>query len=99
MTVSKLPAIHPGEILQELYLEPLDMTPYALAKHINVPRTRVERIISEKTGITTDTAMRLAKFFKTAPEFWLNLQNAYDIKIAARVMENDLAQIKELEPA
>ncbi|MGG6898082.1 HigA family addiction module antitoxin [Rhizobium sp. BR 315] len=99
MTVSKLPAIHPGEILQELYLEPLDMTPYALAKHINVPRTRVERIIAEKTGITTDTAMRLAKFFKTAPEFWLNLQNAYDIKIAARVMENDLAQIKELEPA
>jgi addiction module HigA family antidote len=99
MTVSKLPPIHPGEILRELYLEPLDMTPYALAKHLNVPRTRVERIIAEKTSITTDTAMRLAKFFKTAPEFWLNLQNAYDIKIAAQAMEGDLAQIKELAAA
>ena len=99
MTVSKLPPIHPGEILRELYLEPLDMAPYVLAKHLNVPRTRVERIITEKTGVTTDTAMRLAKFFKTAPEFWLNLQNAYDIKIAAQVMESDLAQIKELATA
>ncbi len=96
MTVSKLPAIHPGEILRELYLEPLDMTPYMLAKHINVPRTRIERIVHEKSIITTDTAMRLAKFFKTTPEFWLNLQNAYDIKIAAQAMKGDLAQIKEL---
>ncbi|MGY5775042.1 HigA family addiction module antitoxin [Rhizobium sp. LEGMi135b] len=84
--------MHPGEILRELYLEPLDMTPYALAKHINLPRTRVERIIHEKSGITTDTAMRLAKFFKTSPEYWLNLQNAYDIKIAVQVMESDLIQ-------
>lgn len=68
------------------------MTPYALAKHINLPRTRVERIIHEKSGITTDTAMRLAKFFKTSPEYWLNLQNAYDIKIAVQVMESDLIQ-------
>jgi addiction module HigA family antidote len=99
MTVSKLPAIHPGEILRDLYLEPLDMAAYALAKHLNVPRTRIERIIAEKSGITTDTALRLAKLYKTSPEFWLNLQNAYDIKIAALAMEGDLAQIKELQAA
>lgn len=72
MTISKSPAIHPGEILRQLYLEPLDMSPYALAKHLNIPRTRIERIVTEKLGITADTALRLAKFFKTTPEYWLN---------------------------
>ncbi len=55
MTISKSPAIHPGEILRELYLEPLDMSPYVLAKHLNIPRTRIERIVTEKLGITADT--------------------------------------------
>ena len=62
-----LPPIHPGEILREVYLEPLDMTPYALAKKLKVPRTRIERIVAEKIGITADTALRLGKFFKTTP--------------------------------
>lgn len=99
MTISKAPPIHPGEILRELYLEPLDMTAYALAKHLNIPRTRIERIVAEKLGITADTALRLAKFFKTTPEYWLNLQNAFDIKNAANELETDLANIKELEAA
>ncbi|XUY29701.1 HigA family addiction module antitoxin [Agrobacterium sp. rho-8.1] len=99
MTITKSPPIHPGEILRELYLEPLEMTPYALAKHLNVPRTRIERITSEKLGITADTALRLAKFFKTTPEYWLNLQNSFDIKSAAFALEDDLANIKELEEA
>jgi len=97
MTISKSPPIHPGEILRELYLEPLGMSAYALARHLNVPRTRIERIAGEKLGITADTALRLAKFFKTTPEYWLNLQNAFDIKAAAARLETDLANIKELE--
>lgn len=99
MTISKSPAIHPGEILRELYLEPLDMTSYALAKHLHVPRTRIERIVGEKLGITADTALRLAKFFKTSPEYWLNLQISFDIKSAAAKLEEDLAAIKEREAA
>lgn len=99
MTISKSPAIHPGEILRELYLEPPDMSPYALAKHLNIPRIRIERIVTEKLGITADTALRLAKFFKTTPEYWLNLQNDFDIKSAVAVLEADLANIKELEAA
>ena len=59
MTISKAPPIHPGEILRELYLEPLGMTAYALAKKLRVPRTRVERIVAEKIGISADTALRL----------------------------------------
>lgn len=99
MTMTKSPAIHPGEILRELYLEPLDMTAYALAKQLHVPRTRIERIVGEKLGITADTALRLAKFFKTSPEYWLNLQNAFDIKSAAARLEADLAEIKEMAAA
>jgi addiction module HigA family antidote len=95
MAASKLPAIHPGEILRELYLEPLEMTPYALAKKLNVPRTRIERIVAEKIGITPDTALRLAKFFKTSPEFWLNMQTSYDLKMQGPALEAELANIEE----
>lgn len=94
-----LPPIHPGEILREEFLSPLEMTPYALAKHLHVPRTRVERIIAEKIGISADTALRLGKFFKTTPQFWLNMQTSYDLKIQSAVMTKELAEIKELEVA
>lgn len=99
MTISKAPAIHPGEILRELYLEPLGMTAYALAKRLRVPRTRLERIVAEKIGISADTALRLAKFFKTSPEYWLNLQANYDLKREALALETELAQIPEMEAA
>lgn len=99
MTISNAPAIHPGEILRELYLEPLDMTAYALAKKLRVPRTRLERIVAEKIGISADTALRLAKFFKTSPEYWLNLQANYDLKREALALESELAQIPEMEAA
>ncbi|MBC7311776.1 MAG: HigA family addiction module antidote protein [Rhizobium sp.] len=99
MTISKAPAIHPGEILRELYLEPLGMTAYALAKRLRVPRTRLERIVAEKIGISADTALRLAKFFKTSPEYWLNLQANYDLKREAVSLETELAQIPEMEAA
>jgi addiction module HigA family antidote len=83
MTAGKLPAIHPGEILRDLYLEPLEMSAGALARKLNVPRTRIERVVTEKIGITSDTALRLAKFFDTTPEYWMNLQTGYDLKIEA----------------
>ncbi len=96
---SMLPAIHPGEILREEFLEPLNMTPYALAKKLKVPRTRIERIVNERIGISADTALRLGKFFKTSPQFWLNIQTSYDIKIAEAALKNELNQIPELEAA
>jgi addiction module HigA family antidote len=94
-----LPAIHPGEILREEYLVPLEMTPYALAKKLRIPRTRIERIVAEKIGISADTALRLGKFFKTSPQFWLNMQTSYDIKIAEAALKNELAEISALEAA
>ncbi|WP_165216744.1 HigA family addiction module antitoxin [Affinirhizobium pseudoryzae] len=99
MTLSKAPAIHPGEILRDLYLEPLGMSPYALAKTLRVPRTRIERIVAEKIGISADTALRLAKFFRTTPELWLNLQSTYDLKKQSAELAPELAQIPELGEA
>lgn len=92
-------AVHPGEILAEEYLEPLGMSAGALAKRLNVPRTRIERLVSKETSMTPDTALRLAKCFKTTPEFWLNMQTHYDVSIEAPAMVEELAAIKELEAA
>ena len=62
-------AIHPGEILREEFLAELDLTPYALARALGVPRTRIERIVREETPVTTDTALRLGRYFGTSAEF------------------------------
>jgi addiction module HigA family antidote len=72
-------AVSPGRILQQEYLEPLGMTSGELARALDVPRTRVERILKEQTAISVDTALRLAACFRTTPQFWLNLQNNYDL--------------------
>ncbi|WP_275789288.1 HigA family addiction module antitoxin [Pararhizobium gei] len=93
MSMINLPAIHPGEILKELYLDPLEMSAGALAKKLNVPRTRIERIVTEKNGITSDTALRLARFFGTTPEFWMNMQVSYDLKIEAERSSAAIARI------
>ena len=99
MTKNILPAIHPGEILREEYLVPLGMSAGALAKRLNVPRTRIERIVSEQTGITSDTALRLAKVFATTPEFWMNMQTSYDLKIEAARLRDDIASIEVIQAA
>ena len=96
---SILPAVHPGEIRREEYLAPLNMSAGALAKQLNVPRTRIERLSNELTAVTPDTALRLAKFFRTTPEFWMNMQASFDLKIEAIAIEDDLAAIHELEAA
>ena len=76
----KLPNIHPGEILKEDFLDAMNISAYRLAKEINVPETRISEIIHGKRSITADTAIRFSKFFGTTAEFWLNLQNLYDLE-------------------
>ena len=88
---------HPGEVLAELYLEPLGMSAIALARRLNVPRTRIERLVKGETALTVDTAMRLSKFFGNTAEFWVNLQRAYDLARARRTA--DLSDITPLEAA
>lgn len=75
-------AIHPGEILKEEYLEPLGMSVNALSKALSVPASRLNDIVLERRGITADTAMRLARFFDTTPQFWMNLQVEYELRVA-----------------
>jgi len=82
MNKKKLPPIHPGEILLEEFLKPLDISQYRLAKDISVPPRRINEIVHGKRAITADTALRLGRYFGTSPQFWLNLQSRYDIEIA-----------------
>jgi len=79
-----LPPITPGEILREEFMKPLGISQNKLARDLDVPVARVNDIIHGRRGVTTDTALRFAKYFGTAPEFWLNLQTRYDLKIAKR---------------
>jgi addiction module HigA family antidote len=89
----KLPPLHPGEVLREEFLVPLGLSPGALAKAMGVPRTRVERIAAESTGVTADTALRLSKALGTSAQVWLNLQNRYDVETAERTIGKQLAKI------
>lgn len=75
-------AIHPGEILREEYLVPMGLSASALAIALRAPAPRVNDIVRERRGISPDTALRLARFFGTSAQFWLNLQSGYDLKIA-----------------
>lgn len=97
IVVDKLPPIHPGEILREIYLEPLKMSAGALAKALHVPRTRVERLVAEKTAVSPDTALRLGKYFNTSAEFWLNMQMSYDLKIETRNKRAEIGRIVALK--
>jgi addiction module HigA family antidote len=76
------PPIHPGETLREEYLKPLGLSMNKLALDLRVPITRISEIVHERRGITTDTALRLARYFNTSARFWLNLQAAYDLEVA-----------------
>ena len=93
------PPVHPGEILREEFLVPLDMSAGKLAKQLNVPRTRIERLVAETSPITPDTALRLGKFFSTSPEFWMNLQMTFDLTAQAKIMTAEIAAIREVKAA
>ena len=81
MGTKKLPPIHPGEVLQEEFLKPLGISQYRLARDINVGPRRINEIIHGKRAISADTALRLARYFRTSDRFWLNLQARYDLEV------------------
>jgi antitoxin HigA-1 len=77
----KLPPIHPGEVLQTEFLEPLDLSQYRVAHDISVPPRRINEIVHGKRAISADTALRLARYFGTSDRFWLNLQGRFDLEV------------------
>jgi addiction module HigA family antidote len=89
--------VHPGEVLREDYLVPLNMSANALAKALNVPAPRINDIVRERRGVSADTAMRLARYFGGDARSWLNLQAAYDLRVAE--IENAKRIEREIVPA
>ena len=92
----RLAPIHPGEILRHDFLEPMNISVYTLAQVIKVPRSRVNDIVLGRRAVTTDTALRLARYFGTSPEFWVNLQAHYDLEIAGRSLRRRIE--REISP-
>lgn len=88
--------IHPGEILREEYLEPLEMSVNALAKALHVPATRMNEIVRGNRGVSADTALRLARYFSTSARFWLNLQTEFELRQAE--VEKAAKIAKEIQP-
>jgi addiction module HigA family antidote len=99
MTSQKLPPVHPGEILLEEYLKPLGISQNKLGRDLNVPAQRINDIVRGQRAITVDTALRLARYFHTSPQFWLNLQARYDLEIAqeTRLVERVIKEVRERE--
>ena len=87
--MTRMIAIHPGEILKEEFMEPMGLTSYRLSKQIQVPAPRVNDIVLGRRGITADTALRLGRYFNLPAQFWLNLQNEYDLRLASSRLRLD----------
>lgn len=81
MAKTTLPPVHPGEVLLEEFLEPMEISQYRLAKDISVPPRRINEIVHGKRSVTADTALRLGRYFGTSDRFWLNLQTSYDLDV------------------
>ena len=89
--------IHPGEVLREDYLAPLGMTAHALSKALNVTPARISEVVREHRGITPETALRLARYFGGDAQSWLNLQQAYDLKMAEKsILKKVLKEVRPL---
>lgn len=82
----RLPPVHPGAILRDEFLKPMELSVYRLARDIKVSRPQLNEIVLGRRGVTTDTALRLARYFGTTPEFWIGLQARYDLDIAERTV-------------
>jgi addiction module HigA family antidote len=98
----KLPPVHPGEVLREEFLRPMNLSPYAVARALGVPRTRIERLVNEQTAVTADTALRLARYFRTSPALWMGIQAQYDLERAEDELGAELRKIaptRETKPA
>jgi len=96
MATKKLAPVHPGEILQKEFLEPMGLSQNRLALALGVPARRINEIVLGKRGITADTALRLARYFKMSPQFWLGLQMDYELDVAEDTLEGRLE--KEITP-
>lgn len=92
MTTKKLPPVHPGEVLLEESLKPLRLSQNRLALSIGVPPRRINEIVLGKRRVTAETALRLARYFNTTPQFWLGLQADYDLDVAADELADRLDQ-------
>ena len=92
----RLPPVHPGEILRDEFLTPMEISVYRLAQAIKVSRPRLNDIVLGRRSITTDTALRLGRYFGMTPEFWINLQTRYDLDVAERTKRRQIE--REVEP-
>lgn len=99
MTRKMIEPIHPGEILMEEFLKPMDITQYRLAKAISVPARRINEIVHGKRAVSADTALRLGRYFGTSAEFWINLQTHYDLEKEMKRLATKLIHIVQVFPA
>ena len=95
--MKKLPNIHPGQILKEEFLIPLNISAYKLSKDLGIPQTRTSEILKGNRRITADTALRLSQYFGTSAKFWLGLQDDYDIEEEKSIKAKELNSIKKFE--
>ena len=102
MTKKKLKPVHPGEILSEEFMAPLGLSMNKMAMDLRVPVTRIADIVNEKRGITAETALRFARYFKNSPTFWMNLQTRYELEVAedelAAKVERDVQPLETTGP-
>ncbi len=97
--MKKLKNIHPGEVLKEEFLIPLNISAYKLCKDIDIPQTRISEILKGNRSITADTALRLSKYFGNTPNFWLGIQNDFDIEAELQLKGDQIRMIKKLKIA
>jgi addiction module HigA family antidote len=100
--VSKRPsrkALHPGEILKEQFMAEFGLSINKVARDLRVPPTRISEIVNERRGVSADTAIRLARYFGTTPEFWMNLQTAYDLDVSRSSVKQIAEDVKPLKAA
>jgi len=92
--MKKLKNIHPGEVLKLEFLEPLEISAYRLSKETFIPQTRISEILKGNRRMTTDTALRFSKYFQNSAQFWLGLQNDYDLEEESTLKDKELSEIK-----
>ena len=92
----RLPPVHPGEILGQDLMQPLGLSINRLARELSVPVTRMSEIVNGRRGITADTALRLARYFGNSPQFWMNLQAAYDLDVVTRASAEQI--VRDVRP-
>ena len=95
--MNKLPNIHPGQILKEEFLIPLNLSAYKLSKDLGIPQTRTSEILKGNRRVTADTALRLSQYFGTSAKFWLGLQDDFDIEEEKSIKSKELSSIKKFE--